>query len=577
MSTEPPVAEERSPRTPVAHGSVPLLAPRSLTVPVRDDNAAHPRAPGDPGAGLTGPGAPAPHPTDTGNNLADLFADTPTTGESPAPGRFPALTVPQFAPAAATPNGSPVFQPPASGLSPDHTGPGPATPAQGRRAAYEEEARRWAAQFEQLAEPVEVILAAISDVPILFQTFREFVLTADPVIDATQRRQFEQMFSAHTRRRPNLAPGQVQAAFDLAYDDYIGLGPLGPLWRDDEVTEILVDSWDRIAVERNGTLTRVPHRFRDAEHAADRARKLADMYSNRGLSPTNPIVTAELPGARVHINYGPIVRSGLSISIRKFRALLGMDALVARGALTPEMREFLDTCVAARANILVSGGTGTGKTTAINAISEAIPDHERVVTIEDSFELQINTTHVVPMQTKERASADDAVAITQADLLVSALRMRPDRIVVGEIREGGGATVMLEAASTGHDGTMTTIHANTTYSAMNDRLSDLVRSHKNIPDDVAKRQAAGAIDLVIQVSRRLGRRYISEIAVVDRTCIDADGNIRPVAIFTGAITEDGTGGPVRHQRVGSVPVGSQLAVKLADTHDAQATGRWISA
>ena len=415
---------------------------------------------------------------------------------------------------------------------------------------------------ERLWPDIVAILGVISAEPSVTQEVGGWRLTRDRERYRQQRSQLEELLQPvlHLHAVSVGNPRDVPAIYDAVYDELVGIGPLGAVWRDDEVTEILVDGWDRISVERDGTLQLTPLRFRDKEHAAQLARDLATSVSDRALNITNPLVTAELERARANFAYGPIVKTGLAISIRKFRPLLQMGRLLEFGALNDDMAEFLKQCVAARATLLVSGGTGTGKTTMLNALSEYIPDDERVVTIEDSFELNLSNKHVVSLQTKERASSDDVVKVTLADLLVNALRMRPDRIVVGEIREPHGARAMLQAATTGHDGTMTTIHANTTAMALSDRLSDLQREATGAPDEVCKRTVATAVNLVVQVLRKQGRRFISEIAVVDRSMV-RDGYIVAEPVFVGDIAPDGT---VTFRHVGGVRADTEIGHKLID-------------
>ena len=346
---------------------------------------------------------------------------------------------------------------------------------------------------------------------------------------------------------------------DMVYDEILGISVLGILWRDDDVTEIMVDRWDKISVEKNGKLLLTNLRFRDNNHAKAVARNLALRISDRALSSSIPLVTAELPDARVTFAFGSVVKGGISITLRKFRRLFTLDELLKRNSLSFKMSEFLKIAVKSRAGILVSGGTGTGKTTIINLLSSFIPDNERVVTIEDAFELNIDAQHVVSLQTKEASSRDDEIKVTLADLLINTLRMRPDRIIVGEIREGDGANVMLQAANTGHDGTMTTIHASSSELALNERLVDLVREVRKSPDDAIKRTIVAAFDLVIQVSRgRKGQRFLSQISLVDRTYLK-DGSIKPLDLFTG---EEGSSGEIIFKQVNKIPLNSELYVKM---------------
>jgi len=353
--------------------------------------------------------------------------------------------------------------------------------------------------------------------------------------------------------------GDVEAVLDLILDELIGISVLGEFFRDPEITEILVDRWDVISVERDGALERTGLTFRSPQHAESTARGLALKISDRAVSRAIPLVTAELPSARITFAFGSVVKGGLSITIRKFRPLLGLDDLLRYRSLDEEMVAFLREAVLARVGILVSGGTGTGKTTIINLLSTFIPDSERVITIEDAFELKLANTHVVSLQTKEASSLDDTVSVRLADLLRNTLRMRPDRIIVGEIREGEGALVMLSAASTGHDGTLTTIHANNADAALNERLPDLIRQERSgLDTNVILRSIAAAFDLVVQVGRtRDGRRYLSEISAV--TGVDEDaGRIVLAPVFVGHVDGDA----VRFERR-ALRSDTELAKRLA--------------
>jgi pilus assembly protein CpaF len=391
---------------------------------------------------------------------------------------------------------------------------------------------------EKLWPTVEKVLAMVAERAELTSVINTLTLTRDGALEAKQRDELRRALTpAMSKANIAIPVGQGDRVFDILYDELVGISVLGAPWRDDDVTEIIVDGWDQILVERNGELQSTDLRFRDRIHANRVARDLASRVANRAVSPTNPLVSAELPGARVAFAYGPVTRSGLSITIRKFRPLMGIDALLERKAMSVEMKELLADCVKARATTLISGGTGSGKTTVINALSGFIPDTERVITVEDAFELALANRFWLPLQTKESASADDSVSITMADLLRNTLRMRPDRIIVGEIRDAKAASVMLAAANTGHDGTMTTLHAQDASTALNFRMAGFVRTGEGMPDAVAKETVALAVDLVIQVTRRAGRRFISEIATVDVADL-RDGKLHPQLLFSGELDAD---------------------------------------
>lgn len=411
-------------------------------------------------------------------------------------------------------------------------GPAPAK----RRSLFEYGAEEIARAWTIVDQTLAIVASDIS----LQHATSGIALTADPVAYAAQR---VELHAALRRKMASagIAPSGLidsETILDLIVDEMSGISVLGELFRDPSVDEILVDRWDIVSVERHGNLERTHITFRDPQHAESCARVLALKISDRAVSRAIPLVTAELPSARVTFAFGAVVKGGLSITIRKFRPLLGLTDLLEYGSLTPDMVAFLRDAVRARAGILVSGGTGTGKTTIVNLLSSFIPDNERVVSIEDAFELKLANTHVVSLQTKEASSLDDTVSVTLAELLRNTLRMRPDRIIVGEIREGAGAMVMLSAASTGHDGTLTTVHANSAEAAVNERLPDLVRqSRGGLETETILRSVANAFDLVIQVGRtRDGRRYLSQIAALDGI---EDGRIRLQPVFTGSETSEG--------------------------------------
>ncbi len=294
-------------------------------------------------------------------------------------------------------------------------------------------------------------------------------------------------------------------------NEVLGLGPIEPLIADPSVSDILVNTWEQVFVERKGRLELTDIQFQNENHLRRVIDKIATSVGRR-VDESSPMVDARLPdGSRVNAVIPPTAVDGSLLSIRKFAAdPLKMSDLVANRALTPPMAEFLAACLEAKVNVLVSGGTGSGKTTLLNAMSGFIPKNERVVTIEDSAELQMQQPHVVRLETRP-PNLEGEGEITQRDLVRNALRMRPDRIIIGEVR-GAEAMDMLQAMNTGHDGSMTTIHANTPRDALT-RLEHMVgMSGGSIPALVARQQIAAALDLLVDVERMIdGRRVVTSI------------------------------------------------------------------
>jgi pilus assembly protein CpaF len=298
-------------------------------------------------------------------------------------------------------------------------------------------------------------------------------------------------------------------------DDMVGLGPLEPLLEDDEVTDILVNGPYDIYVERYGKLEKTAVRFRDAQHVVNVAQRIASAVGRR-IDESSPMVDARLAdGSRVNIVLPPLVLNGGSISIRKFpKQNITLETMVDQHNLSAEIAHFLDITARCRVNILISGGTGSGKTTLLNAVSRCIDSSERIVTIEDAVELRLQQPHVVQMETRA-ANIEGAGHIPQRELVRNALRMRPDRIIVGEVR-GGEAYDMLQAMNTGHDGSMSTVHANTPRDALF-RLENMVlmAAGANLPLRALRAQIASAINIVVQIERmRDGIRRIDRIVEI---------------------------------------------------------------
>ena len=286
-------------------------------------------------------------------------------------------------------------------------------------------------------------------------------------------------------------------------DETFGLGPLESLIRDPAISDILINGPKTIFVERHGRLTRSEVVFNDERHLLQIVQRIVSRVGRR-VDETMPMVDARLPdGSRVNAIIPPLALDGTLVSIRRFGAqpLLFQD-LIAKRSITQEMVDFLSACIKARINILISGGTGSGKTTLLNALSGFIPADERVATIEDAAELRLQQPHVVRMETRPR-NIEGAGEVTTRDLVKNALRMRPDRVIIGECR-GPEALDMLQAMNTGHDGSLTTIHANDTRDAIS-RLELMVgMAGFDLPMWVIRRQIASAIQVVVQVARLSG-------------------------------------------------------------------------
>ncbi len=296
--------------------------------------------------------------------------------------------------------------------------------------------------------------------------------------------------------------------------ELFGLGPLEPLLADSSICDILVNSPKQIYIERGGKLELTNIEFKDDEHLMRVIERIVSTVGRR-IDESSPMVDARLQdGSRVNAIIPPLSLDGPVLSIRRFGAEpLRMNALIEKGALTKDIADMFEMCVGARLNVLISGGTGAGKTTLLNALSASIPTNERIVTIEDSAELQLQQPHVVRLETRP-ANIEGKGEVTQRDLVKNALRMRPDRIVIGEVR-GGEAIDMLQAMNTGHDGSLTTIHANTPRDALA-RIETMIQmTGMRLSDRAMRQQIASALDLVIQVARLSdGSRRVTSISEI---------------------------------------------------------------
>lgn len=297
-------------------------------------------------------------------------------------------------------------------------------------------------------------------------------------------------------------------------DELLGLGPIEPLLKDPTITDILVNGHAQVFVERFGVLEPSPVRFKDSRHLYRIIQKIVSAVGRR-IDESSPMVDARLAdGSRVNAIVPPLALDGCSLSIRKFaRVPISMDRMIEIGSIPFQVAEVLKAIVKSRRNVLISGGTGSGKTTLLNAMSAFIDGHERIVTIEDSAELQLQQDHVVRLETRP-PNIEGRGEITQRDLVKNALRMRPDRIIVGEVR-AGEAFDMLQAMNTGHDGSMTTVHANSARDALS-RVEQMIgMSAIEISPRSARAQIASAINVVIQVTRLSdGRRKLTSVSEI---------------------------------------------------------------
>ena len=299
-------------------------------------------------------------------------------------------------------------------------------------------------------------------------------------------------------------------------DEILGLGPIEPLLKDETITEVMINGPKKIFVERKGKLQLTNVQFHDDDHLMTIIERIVSPLGRR-IDESSPLVDARLAdGSRVNAIVPPLSLIGPCVTIRKFtKNPLSIDNLVGFGTLSEEMAEFLEACVKARLNIMVSGGTGSGKTTTLNVLSSFIPDQERIVTIEDAAELRLQQQHVVTLESRP-ANLEGRGAITIRDLVRNALRMRPDRIIVGEVRSGE-ALDMLQAMNTGHDGSLTTGHANSPRDILSRLETMVMMSGMELPVRAIREQIASALDLIIQQSRiQDGSRKITYITEVQK-------------------------------------------------------------
>ena len=315
-------------------------------------------------------------------------------------------------------------------------------------------------------------------------------------------------------QKRHLSYADKQKVNQAVMNEVYQFGPISDLLNDDTITEIMVNGPLDIFVERKGKIIKTENEFRDDKHVMHIIDKIISPLGRR-VDESSPLVDARLPdGSRVNIIIPPLAVKGPSITIRKFsKDPLTTNDLITFGALNGDIAEFLRLCVKGRINVLVSGGTGSGKTTLLNVLSSYIPEDERIVTIEDAAEVQLQQAHVVTLESRP-ANIEGNGRITIRDLVVNSLRMRPDRIIVGEVR-GGEALDMLQAMNTGHDGSLTTIHANSPQCSLSRLETMVMMSGVELPSRAIREQVASAIDLIIQVERMVdGSRKVTKISEI---------------------------------------------------------------
>ncbi len=370
-------------------------------------------------------------------------------------------------------------------------------------------------------------------------------------LPSASRREFvlERLKGIYEQTKLQLPEDLRNHIYKEVLDELLGYGPIQPLLEDDDVSEVMVNGPKKIYIEKKGRLTKAPVTFDDNDHVIRIIERIV-LPLGRRIDADNATVDARLPdGSRVNAVVPPVSIDGPSITIRKFgKGKLSIEQLIGFGSLTQPMADFLHACVLARLNIVISGGTGSGKTTLLNVLSGFIPEDERIVTIEDAAELQLQQDHIVRLETKT-PNSDGQGERTIRDLVRNSLRMRPDRIVVGEVR-GGEALDMLQAMNTGHDGSLTTLHANTPRDAISRLETMVLMAGMDLPLKVVRQQISAAVDLIVQQSRlKDGTRKVTAITEVagmegdtivlsdifkfDQTSIVTDGKVEGTLKPTG--------------------------------------------
>ncbi len=364
------------------------------------------------------------------------------------------------------------------------------------------------------------------------------------------RRMVENICAEEVRNNPFAVPlGDRERLVDELISEIMGLGPIEPFLQDSSVSEVMVNGPESIYIERSGHLIKTETRFRNAEHLMHIIDRIVSAVGRR-VDESSPMVDARLlDGSRVNVIIPPLSLIGPCLTIRKFsRDVLTVDKMIEFGSFDERMAQFLEACVRGRLNIVVSGGTGSGKTTLLNVLSSYVPESERIVTLEDSAELQLHQDNLVTLETRP-ANIEGEGEISMRDLVRNALRMRPDRIIVGEVRTGE-ALDMLQAMNTGHDGSMTTAHANSARDLLSRLETMVLMSGMELPLRAIRSQIASAVDIVVQIARmRDGSRKIINISEItgmegdiitmqdlfrfEQQGIDGDGRLRGEFVTTG--------------------------------------------
>ena len=341
------------------------------------------------------------------------------------------------------------------------------------------------------------------------------LLTDQRISEAELRRQVdEQLLRALVQERIALTVAERQVLVQSVTDDVLGYGPIDQLLRDETITEVMVNGPDHVYVERSGKLVLTEVKFADETHLRRIIDKIVSQVGRR-VDEANPMVDARLPdGSRVNCVVHPLSIGGPFMTIRKFsKDPYTVEDLINFGSFTPQVAHFINQCVKGRLNIVVSGGTGTGKTTLLNVLSSFIPTDERIVTVEDAKELQLHQEHVLAMEARP-PNIEGKGEVKIRDLVRNSLRMRPDRIVVGEVR-GGEALDMLQAMNTGHDGSITTVHSNSPRDTLSRIETMTLMAGMDLPVRVIREQMASALDMIVQLTRlRDGTRRITHVSEV---------------------------------------------------------------